>query len=206
MQDLVHTLPSTSKTQILDAAARVFMQHGVDVASIDDVARDLGATKGRIYHHFPSKGVLVAEVCLRAADFTYRKVAPVIDPAAPADENLRVMIRTHVPEVLRTLPYHKVIRQAYTGLYQKSTTATERALHQRIHDERDRYEGLFRHQIRRGMDGGAFRNQNLTVALHSILLLVNAPVVWYTPRADEPADFVDRVAHQLADMALRALT
>jgi hypothetical protein len=44
------------------------------------------------------------------------------------------------------------------------------------------------------------------VALHSILLLVNAPVVWYTPRADEPADFVDRVAHQLADMALRALT
>ncbi len=35
---------------------------------------------------------------------------------------------------------------------------------------------------------------------------LNAPVVWYTPRADEPADFVDRVAHQLADMALRALT
>ena len=115
MQELLHTPPSASKTQILDAAARVFMLHGVDVASIDDVARDLGATKGRIYHHFPSKGVLVAEVCLRAADFTYRKVAPVIDPAAPADENLRVMIRTHVPEVLRTLPYHKVIRQAYTG-------------------------------------------------------------------------------------------
>ena len=53
-------LDSTSvKGRILDAAARAFATHGVDQTSIDDIARDLGATKGKIYQclwglrHFP---------------------------------------------------------------------------------------------------------------------------------------------------------
>ncbi len=102
------------------------MTLGADAASIDDVARHLGATKGRIYHHFPSKGVLLAEVCLRAADFVLQKVPPVVNAAAPPADNLRNMILTHIPEVLRTLPYHKVIIQSYVGVRQKSTTALER--------------------------------------------------------------------------------
>ena len=49
-------LDSTSvKGRILDAAARAFATHGVDQTSIDDVARDLDATKCKIYHHFGSK-------------------------------------------------------------------------------------------------------------------------------------------------------
>ena len=41
-------LDSTSvKGRILDAAARAFATHGVDQTSIDDIARDLGATKGK---------------------------------------------------------------------------------------------------------------------------------------------------------------
>ena len=206
MKDQMAPAMSASKSEILDAAAVVFMDLGVDVASIDDIARYLGSTKGRIYHHFASKGVLLSEVCLRAADFTYRKVAPVIDRDAAPDENLRNMILAHVPEVLRTLPYHKVIRQTYTGINQKSTTQVERDFHQRIHAERDRYEGLFRAELRRGMADGCFRQQNETIALHGILLLVNAPVIWYTPREDEPDGFSSEIARQTADMAVRALS
>lgn len=194
-----------SKSAILDAAAVVFMQRGADVASIDDVARHLGATKGRIYHHFPSKGALLAEVCLRAADFAYRAVAPVINPARAPEDNLRNMTLTHVPTVMRTLPYHKVILQAFLGMGQKSTTAKERELLRQIQRERDRYEGLFRAVIEHGMQTGAFRNQNSSIALHSVLLLINAPVFWYSPRINEPEGFAETVATQIADMAVQAL-
>lgn len=205
MTGQTNTRVSASKSEILDAAATVFMQRGADVASIDDVARHLGATKGRIYHHFPSKGVLLAEVCLRAADFTYCAVAPVIDSTASPEDNLRRMTLLHVPKVMRTLPYHKVILQTLLGVGQKSTTTMERDLHAQIGQERDRYEGLFRDVINRGIDTGEFRKQNVTVAVHSVLLLINAPVFWYSPRQNEPEDFADTTARQIAEMALRAL-
>ncbi len=196
---------SASQAEILDAAAEVFMRLGTETASIDDVARQLGSTKGRIYHHFPSKGVLLAEVCLRAADFVLKKVPPVITPVATPEENLRQMILTHIPEVLRTLPYHKVIIQSYVGVQQKSTTPLERALFAQVQQERKTYETLFREVLRAGMEDGSFRAQNLSITLQSVLLMINAPVFWYRPRDDEPESFLPELSTQLADMALASL-
>lgn len=196
---------SRSKSEILDAAAVVFMTLGSDSASIDDVARQLGATKGRIYHHFPSKAALLAEVCLRAADFARTAVAPVIDETLPAQECLHQMVRAHVPAVLATLPYHKVIVQSFVSAAPKSTTAQDRTKLEQIGQERRRYEDLFRAVLVSGMEAGAFREQNVTVALHSVLLLINAPVFWYYPRKNESAKFVEELARQLADMAVASL-
>ncbi|SFL01055.1 TetR/AcrR family transcriptional regulator [Shimia haliotis] len=196
---------SKSKAEILDAAAEVFTKLGADTASIDDVARHLGSTKGRIYHHFPSKGVLLAEVCLRAADFVHEEVGPAVDPAETPEANLRKMITLHIPEILRTLPYHKVIIQSYVGMNQKSTTSLERELFKQIRTERRAYEDIFRGILQAGMQDGSFRDQNLSIALQSILLLINAPVFWYRPREDEPASFIPDLANQLSDMAVAAL-
>ncbi|WP_223229286.1 TetR/AcrR family transcriptional regulator [Shimia marina] len=196
---------SRAKSEVLDAAAEVFMTLGAEAASIDDVARHLGATKGRIYHHFPSKGVLLAEVCLRAADFAHRAVHPVLDPDLPPDVQLRQMVCAHIPAVLGSLPYHKVILQSFVGMSQKSTTALERSLLADIRQERKAYETLFRDVISRGMACGAFRSQNISVALHSVLLMVNAPVFWYQPRAEDSTDFMTDLSEQLADMAVAAL-
>ncbi|WP_165929239.1 TetR/AcrR family transcriptional regulator [Shimia isoporae] len=196
---------SKSKAEILDAAAEVFMKLGADTASIDDVARHLGATKGRIYHHFPSKGVLLAEVCLRAADFVHEVVGPAVDASATPEANLRRMIALHIPEILRTLPYHKVIIQSYVGMNQKSTTALERELFDRIRVERRQYEDIFRNILKAGIEDGSFREQNLSIALQSVLLLINAPVFWYKPRKNEPTNFVADLTDQLADMAVSAL-
>lgn len=196
---------SNSKNEILDAAAACFMRLGVRVASLDDIARRLGATKGRIYHHFPSKGALLGQVRLRAPEFTRRAVEPVIDPRLPPDRDFHNMARAHVRAVLATLPYHKVVLQNFSGLAAKSASETERRLETRINCAVNAYEDLFRDVICRGMQSGAFRDRNLSVTLHSVLILLNAPVFWYAPRAGEPAGFADLVAEQLADMALAAL-
>lgn len=44
---------------LLDSAARVFARHGIDAASLDDVAADAGFTKGAVYSNFGSKQGLV---------------------------------------------------------------------------------------------------------------------------------------------------
>ncbi|MGD9863611.1 MAG: TetR family transcriptional regulator [Pseudodonghicola sp.] len=190
---------------ILDAAAECFMELGARIASVDDIARRLGATKGRIYHHFASKGALLGAVRLRAPEFTRQAVTPVIDDSLPPGQNFRNMARAHVHAVLTTLPYHKVVLQHYPGLRPKTETVADREMEQRIAEAVSSYEDLFRAVIRQGMEQGEFRCQNLSIALHSVLLLLNSPVHWYTPRDGEPADFIDQVAEQLADMGVAAL-
>ena len=49
------------RTQILDAAARLFRQRGFDDVTVADVMKDAGLTHGAFYGHFPSKEALVAE-------------------------------------------------------------------------------------------------------------------------------------------------
>lgn len=192
-------------SDILDAAADCFMELGARIASVDDIARRLGATKGRIYHHFASKGALLGAVRLRAPEFTRQAVAPVIDASLPPAENFHNMARAHVRAVLRTLPYHKVVLQHYPGLRPKTETVADREMEQRIARAVSSYEDLFREVIRKGMATGEFRRQNLSIALHSVLLLLNSPVYWYRPRDGEPAAFAEEVAGQLADMGLAAL-
>jgi AcrR family transcriptional regulator len=50
--------PAERPQQILDAAFRVFGARGLHRATLDDVAREAGITKGTIYLYFPSKAAL----------------------------------------------------------------------------------------------------------------------------------------------------
>jgi AcrR family transcriptional regulator len=50
--------PEVRPQQILEAAFRVFGTRGLHQATLDDVARSAGITKGTIYLYFPSKAAL----------------------------------------------------------------------------------------------------------------------------------------------------
>ena len=52
--------PEVRPHQILDAAFRVFGDRGLHRATLDDVAKAAGITKGTIYLYFPSKAALFA--------------------------------------------------------------------------------------------------------------------------------------------------
>jgi AcrR family transcriptional regulator len=45
-----------TRSLLLEAGLRVFAERGLDLATLDDVARTAGFTKGAIYRQFPSKG------------------------------------------------------------------------------------------------------------------------------------------------------
>ncbi len=44
-----------TRKRILDAAFRAFSRQGYGHATVDDVAREAGISKGALYHHFPGK-------------------------------------------------------------------------------------------------------------------------------------------------------
>jgi TetR/AcrR family transcriptional regulator of autoinduction and epiphytic fitness len=56
---------SRKRTEILNAAARVFIEVGYDRASMDAIADEAGASKRTVYNHFPSKEELFGQVIQR---------------------------------------------------------------------------------------------------------------------------------------------
>jgi AcrR family transcriptional regulator len=51
-----------TKAALIDAATRRFAEHGYAATALDDVAADIQATRGAVYHHFASKAALFQAV------------------------------------------------------------------------------------------------------------------------------------------------
>jgi len=59
-----------NRQDILEAAARLYREHGLAGVGVAEVTRDAGLTHGGLYRHFESKDALVREACARAFDWS----------------------------------------------------------------------------------------------------------------------------------------
>jgi AcrR family transcriptional regulator len=76
--------PDERPQQILEAAFRVFGKRGLHRATLDDVAREAGITKGTIYLYFPSKAVLFTAMLKARITAVIPTVEAVEGRAAPS--------------------------------------------------------------------------------------------------------------------------
>lgn len=66
MPKVVPEYKEEAKSRILEAANKVFAEKGYHEATMDDIARRLGVSKGAIYLYFPSKEGLFEAMCKTA--------------------------------------------------------------------------------------------------------------------------------------------
>lgn len=77
---------ASRERQLLDVALRLFIEHGYQGTSIEDLASAAGVTRPIIYHHFGSKdGIYLA--CLRRAraELNQRMIGAAQSPAEPQE-------------------------------------------------------------------------------------------------------------------------
>lgn len=195
---------SRSQQEILDAAAECFMKMGPDVASIDDIAGLIGATKGRVYHHFRSKGELLYAVRLRSVSLLMEKVAPIAAQDLPVLEKLRAMSVAHVLRILKYLSYHRVVSEDTRMFFRGSAKPYETEMVEKIIGMRRAYENLYRAVLSEGMESGVFAKQPLSITLHSLIILMNGPCFWYSPRREQTEADLQLVARDISNLVLRA--
>jgi len=86
---------------VLDTALTVFLEHGVEGASIDDIRARSGVSIGSIYHHFGSKQGLAAALYLEAlASYQQRTLAALADNPAARD-GVHAVVAAHLDWVAR---------------------------------------------------------------------------------------------------------
>ena len=74
------------REELLSAAFELFVARGYEAVGIDDVAKAAGASKGLVYHYFPTKKDLYRAAVERGAELLLVRTLP--DPGLPPLERL----------------------------------------------------------------------------------------------------------------------
>ncbi len=197
----------TSHDEILQAAAELFMEFGYAATSIDAVAERLGATKGRIYHHYRSKADLYFDVQVAAMNRITEVVEPVARQPGSAVQRLSAMALCHARILLTELPMQKVAVQGLERQLLGDTLGTTPAAKRlrAVVKMRDDYERLFAEVIDDGIREGAFVDLPPRLATKPFFGVLNWATVWYSPRRLQSAESIDELARTLADFAMRGI-
>jgi TetR/AcrR family transcriptional regulator, cholesterol catabolism regulator len=124
--------PDIRRAETLDRAAALFVQHGYDSVSLNDLIADAGVSKGAFYHWFPSKDALITALAERGA----REQFAVIENAVAscpgnALDRLNALLRagfdakmaTGTPEQLAAMV--SLLRPGNAHLYGRIVAASE---------------------------------------------------------------------------------
>lgn len=75
--------------QILDAAALIFSQYGIDGASMNQIADASGVSKATIYYYFENKDALILALVRRLFDADQPGLARIVASDEPVEDRLR---------------------------------------------------------------------------------------------------------------------
>jgi len=168
------------------------MEQGFSTTSIDDVARRMGSTKGRIYHYYSSKTDLFFDVHREGMDRLFKAVEPVMTVNGSGLHRLEEMLMAHALAMMTNVAFEAVVVQGVHMHKLAATTPDQRRTLNELISIRRRFEDLFKQVIREGMEDGSIRHVDVSVAAKAVLGAINWLSIWYQPRSVETD--ADRIA------------
>lgn len=195
-----------SATDILDCAAQCFMEMGFQGTSIDDVARRLGATKGRIYHYYASKTDLFFDVHREGMRRLDAAVASAMEQPASGRDMLRAMLNAHALTMLQNIAYLAVVVQGVHMHRLGATTLAQRQVLDEIMAIRRNFEALFVSTYRRGQQDGSIGATDASLAVKGMLGAINWTAIWYRKREGETEADQQAMARTLAATQINGIT
>ncbi len=181
------------KSEVIDAAARLFYAKGYDATSVQDIADELGMLKGSVYYYMDSKEDLLFEIIEAGHRSLFALLQEVLDSEglSPRDQ-LREFIRRHSKFVAENLVLLRIFFNDFRSL------APERRA--TVISERDTYDELARGILIRGQAEGQFHQDfDPKIVAMGILGMTNWLYQWF--RADGGMS-AEQVGDQLAEFAI----
>ena len=183
------------KEKIVEAAARLFFEHGYHGSSIESICSELGVTKPFVYYHFLKKDDILKEIymsALRAALETF----PLADQGvtgATCATRLEEFVRAYV--ALAT----SEMRMRIALITREQNLLPDDMMKDVRHMKRKIYDALVS-LIAAGADTGEFRVNDPGLTAQSIFGLMNWTVTWFRPGGRISRD---RLADEHVEACLR---
>lgn len=199
------TAPDDGHSDILFTAAECFMERGFNATSIDDVARRLGSTKGRIYHFFASKADLFFAVAEVGMELNFAAIEAALKPGMTAIERLRAMALAHCMSMIESRPYQHAVWQGVEIHLRGATTPEQRERLSALVESRTRYSDIFRAVMETAKKDGDIDYPDISIARQLMFVALGSPVFWYKKREGETQETRIGLARQCANFALKGL-
>lgn len=182
------------KAEIQNAAQALFKKSGYAVASMRDIASEIGMEAASLYNHIESKEEILYDICFGLANKLNNSIEEVNDIYFNAEEKLRMAVRFHIETLCEDLDAAYVFVHDWKFLTGKSLEDFKAS--------RDMYEAGIRTIIENGEDEGLFEENNRGFATLTILSSLNWIVEWYkTDGRLSPKE----IAEKLSDFILTGL-
>ncbi len=181
------------RAEILHAALATVRDRGYHATTLDHIAERLGVRKAALYHYFPDKDSILYACHKESLAELDRMIEESESCCTSARERLAYLIREHV----------RVMTEKLEGsplAFEVSALSPDRRAE--IIAGRDRFEGVLRGLVAKGIERGEFRAVDPKIAVFAILGSINWIARWYSPEggAEGPA-----LGDQFADLLLRGL-
>lgn len=176
------TAHDQARHQILDAAAEVFQLRGFDRATIDDIAEEIGATKGRVYYYYRSKFDIYLAVYEEGMKIVRQVVEPFSTGLGTGAERLTAMSEAHLANLMQNLGYHNAIHQGVPGQRFAALKERQREVLETINGLREEYEVMFRQVLEDGVADASIRDGDRRLMTRVLLSSLNSTAMWFRPR------------------------
>ena len=178
--------------QILDVAARLLRTRGYEATTVRAIAAGVGIQAASLYHHYPSKDAIAAEVVNEGVRVVHAAVTAAL-AALPAEatprDRLEAATRAHLLSSLQNSDYTSASIRAFAFLPD--------GVREECRHERRRYEAVWADLVDRAGAAGLLR-PGLSRDVVRLMLLgsVNWAGEWYRPGRLS----IDRIARDFADL------
>jgi len=186
------------RKRILDAAVRVFAEHGYHGSRVGDIAEDAGVAHGLLYHYFASKDDVLQTIFVENWGELVARFRVVEAADEPAPEKLegiaKILLRTWRNDpALVTVMVREVARS--------------RHIQDQVLEVREAF-AIVQRVIEQGQRDGSFR-RDVDARLASWLLYGGLEEVltgWVLGQLPDGDDEVERAEQTAIDLALRGLS
>lgn len=93
-------LEPNRRSELLRAAAKLFVEKGFDATTTRDIAEAVGMRSGSPFYHFRSKQELLKAAMIEGLEAGHARLLAAIAGVADPERRLRVLVRTHLGTLL----------------------------------------------------------------------------------------------------------
>lgn len=190
-----------TKEALLDAAEVVFVRRGVVAASLDEIAKEAGLTRGAVYHHFENKSAIFHAMHDRVKlplDMMFDELVGGDDPLAGL-QKMCVHVMREVERDARTRNVFAIMRQ-----HEQNVAQDDPELQQELKEKRvqvlAKFARVFTHVSKQGGLAKGVTPDFAALALHSFI----SGVFWDYLR--DPASYpITQMAPKLVECFFRGI-
>ncbi|MFF3892574.1 TetR/AcrR family transcriptional regulator [Streptomyces sp. NPDC001812] len=167
---------------IREAAVRVFRAKGLRVASLNDVAEEVGMSRASLYYYVGSKEELFRDVVSEAVTANIESAQKVVAQPLPASRKLARLIELLMESFERHFPYLYVfVQEDFSKIGGDTETATG-SWETTIREWNQQYFDLVKQVVAEGIADGDLRTAlPAGVIANCVIGMTNSSHAWFRP-------------------------